>query len=55
MHSVRLIVGTILAEFEFLSTFHRNCFMNLAGPSAKTDSSGIPGIDWILAGISGGQ
>jgi hypothetical protein len=42
-----LIPGTILAEFEFHSKFCRNCFINLAGPSAKFDSTGIPGIAWI--------
>jgi hypothetical protein len=45
----------ILAEFEFRSKFRRNYFINLAGPSAKFDSSGIPGIAQIPAGISGGQ
>jgi hypothetical protein len=45
----------ILAEFEFCSKFHWNCFVNLAGPSAKIDSSRIPGIAQIPAGISGGQ
>jgi hypothetical protein len=54
-NSVRVIPGTIPAEFEFRSKFRRNCFINLAGPSAKFDSSGIPGIAWIPAGISGGQ
>jgi hypothetical protein len=34
----------IPAESEFCSKFRRNCFINLAGPSAKFDSSGIPGI-----------
>jgi hypothetical protein len=34
----------IPAESEFRSKFCRNCFINLAGPSAKFDSSGIPGI-----------
>jgi len=47
--------GTILAEFEFHSTFCQNGIINLAGPCAKIDSSGIPGIAWIPAGISGGQ
>jgi hypothetical protein len=36
--------GTIPAEFEFRSTFRRNGFIILAGPCAKIDSSGIPGI-----------
>jgi hypothetical protein len=43
-NSVRVIPGTIPAEFEFRSKFRRNCFINLAGPSAKFDSTGIPGI-----------
>jgi hypothetical protein len=34
----------IPAEFEFHSKFRRNFFINFAGPSAKIDSSGIPGI-----------
>jgi hypothetical protein len=37
----------IPAEFEFHSKFHWNCFVNLAGPSAKIDSSVILGIAWI--------
>ena len=44
MHSFRVIPGTIPAEFEFRSKFRRNHLINLAGPSAKFDSSGIPGI-----------
>ena len=43
-HSFRVIPGTIPAEFECHSKFRRNHFINLAGPSAKFDSSGIPGI-----------
>jgi hypothetical protein len=39
-----MIPGTIPAEFEFRSKFRRNCVINLAGPCAKIDSSGIPGI-----------
>jgi hypothetical protein len=54
-HSVHVIPGTIPAEFEFRLKFRWNCFTNLAGPSAKFDSSGIPGIARIPAGISGGQ
>jgi hypothetical protein len=54
-NSVWVIPGTILAEFEFRSKFRRNGFTNLAGPSAKFDSCGIPGIARIPAGISGGQ
>jgi hypothetical protein len=46
-NSIWVIPGTILAEFEFCSKFCWNCFTNLAGPSAKFDSSGIPGIAWI--------
>ena len=42
-----MIPGTILAEFEFHSKFHQNEWINLAGPSAKFDSSGIPGIAQI--------
>ena len=42
--SFRVIPGTIPAEFEFHSKFRRNHCINLAGPSAKFDSSGIPGI-----------
>jgi len=48
VHSVRVIPGTILVEFEFYSRFRWNHCMNLAGPSAKFDSYGIPGIDRIL-------
>jgi hypothetical protein len=43
-NSVRVIPGTIPAEFECHSKFRRNFFINLAGPSAKIDSSGILGI-----------
>ena len=43
-----MIPGTILAEFEFCLKFCQNHLVNLAGPSAKFDSSGIPGIAWIL-------
>ena len=39
-----MIPGTIPAEFEFCSKFRQNHLINLAGPSAKFDSSGIPGI-----------
>ena len=46
--SFRVIPGTIPAEFEFRSKFRRNQLINLAGPSAKFDSSGIPGIARIL-------
>jgi hypothetical protein len=46
-YSIRVIPGTIPAKFEFHSKFHRNCFINLAGPSAKFDSTGIPGIAHI--------
>jgi hypothetical protein len=46
-NSVRVFPGTIPAEFEFRSKFRRNCLMNLAGPYAKFDSSGIPGIAQI--------
>jgi len=45
-HSIHVIPGTIPVEFEFHATFHQNRFINLAGNSAKFDSSGIPGIDW---------
>jgi len=44
-----VIHGTILAEFEFCSKFCWNHLIILAGPSAKIDSSGIPGIARILA------
>ena len=54
-HSFHVIPGTILVECEFCSTFRRNSFINLAGNCAKIDSYGILGIDWIPAGISGGQ
>jgi hypothetical protein len=54
-NSVRVIPGTILAEFEFCSQFRRNRFINLAGPSAKFDSSGIPGIARILPDSSQNQ
>jgi hypothetical protein len=50
-----VIPGTIPEEFEFYSKFHRNCVINFAGPYAKIDSSRIPGIARIPAGISGGQ
>jgi len=50
-----VIPGTIPAELEFHSTFHWNGIINLADPCAKIDSSRIPGIAWIPAGISGGQ
>ena len=43
-----MIPGTIPVEFEFCSKFRRNHLFNLAGPSAKFDSSGIPGIARIL-------
>ena len=46
-HSFRVIPGTIPAEVECHSKFRQNHFINLAGPSAKFDSSGIPGIAWI--------
>jgi hypothetical protein len=46
-NSTQVIPGTILAEFEFRSKFRWNCFINLAGPSAKFYSTGIPGIAWI--------
>jgi hypothetical protein len=39
-----VIPGTIPAEFECHSKFRRNFFINLAGPSAKIDSSGIARI-----------
>ena len=42
-----MIPGTIPAEFEFCSKFRQNEGINLAGPSAKFDSSGILGIAWI--------
>ena len=45
--SFRVIPGTIPAEFEFHSKFRRNHCINLAGPSAKFDSSGILGIAQI--------
>ena len=54
-HSIHVNPGTIPVEFEFCFTFWQNGLINLAGPSAKFDSSRIPGIGWILAGISGGQ
>jgi len=54
-HSIHMNPGTIPVEFEFHSTFRWNGIINLAGPCAKFDSSRIPGIAWILAGISGGQ
>ena len=47
-HSTWVIPGTILAEFEFCLKFCQNHLVNLAGPSAKFDSSGIPGIVQIL-------
>ena len=47
IHSFQMIPGTIPAEFEFHSKFHQNHLINLAGPSAKFDSSGIPGIAQI--------
>ena len=47
-HSFQVIPGTILAEFECYSKFCWNHFINLAGHSAKFDSSGILGIAWIL-------
>ena len=47
-HSFWVIPGTILVEFEFCSKFCWNQLINLAGPSAKFDSSGIPGIAQIL-------
>ena len=43
--------GGILIPFEI----PLESLINLAGPSAKFDSSGIPGIARIPAGISGGQ
>ena len=43
--------GGILIPFEIPP----ESLIVLAGPSAKFDSSGIPGIAWIPAGISGGQ
>ena len=54
-YSFRVIPGTIPAEFEFYSKFRRNRLINLAGPWAKFDSIGIPGIARIPARISGGQ
>ena len=45
--SFQVIPGTILVEFEFCSKFRWNQLINLAGPSAKFDSSGIPGIAQI--------
>jgi hypothetical protein len=39
-----VIPGTIPAEFEFRSKFRWNGVINLAGPCAKFDSYGIPGI-----------
>ena len=48
IHSFQVIPGTIPAEFEFCSKFCRNHLINLAGPSAKFDSSRIPGIARIL-------
>ena len=47
IHSFWVIPGTIPAEFEFHLKFHQNHLINLAGPSAKFDSSGILGIVWI--------
>ena len=47
-YSFRVIPGTIPAEFEFHSKFRWNRLINLAGPWAKIDSIGIPGIAWIL-------
>ena len=44
IYSFRVIPGTIPAEVEFHSKFRRNHWINLAGPSAKFDSSRIPGI-----------
>ena len=46
-HSFQVIPGTTLAEFEFCSKFCWNHLINLAGPSAKFDTSVIPGIAWI--------
>ena len=43
-HSFWVIPGTLPVEFECHSKFCWNHFINLAGPSAKFDSSGIPGI-----------
>jgi len=45
-HSIHVNPGTIPVEFEFHSTFRQNSIINLAGPCAKIDSSGIPGIAW---------
>jgi len=42
-HSICVNPGTIPVEFEFHSAFHWNGIINLAGPCAKIDSSGIPG------------
>ena len=43
-YSFRVIPGTIPVECEYYSKFRRNRLINLAGPSAKFDSPGIPGI-----------
>jgi hypothetical protein len=45
----------ILVEFEFHLKFCQNCFINLAGPFAKIDSSGIPGTAQILQESSQNQ
>ena len=42
-----VIPGTILVEFEFCLKFRQNKLINLAGPSAKFDCSGILGIAHI--------
>ena len=54
-NSVRVIPGTIPAEFEFRSAFRQNGVIKLAGPSAKFYSYGIPGIARILPDSSRNQ
>ena len=50
-----MIPGTIPVEFEFHSKFRQNHLINLKGPSAKFDSSGILGIARILPDSSRNQ
>ena len=46
-HSFWAIPGTISAAYKFHCRFHQNGFINVAGPCAKFDSTGIPGIAQI--------
>ena len=47
-HFFWVIPGTILVRCEIHWKFRLNYWINLAGPSAKFDSCGIPGIAQIL-------